>query len=44
MENSKKDRLHDGQKKNYKMTNNDLQSITQKTKGRAKRKLPICTK
>ena len=31
-------------KEKLQMTNNDLQSITQKTKGRAKRKLPICTK
>jgi len=31
---SKKNRQHNGQKKKYKRTNNDLQNITQKTKDR----------
>ena len=31
---SKKDRQHNGQKKKYKRTNNDLQNITQKSKVR----------
>jgi hypothetical protein len=34
---SKKNRQHNGQKKNYKRTNNDLQSITHKTKDRVTR-------
>ena len=36
---SKKDRQHNGQKKNDKMTNNDLQNTTQKAKDRATRTL-----
>jgi len=31
---SKKDRQHNGQKKKYKRSNNNLQNITQKTKDR----------
>jgi hypothetical protein len=31
---SKKNRKHNGQKKRYKRTNNDLQNITHKTKDR----------
>jgi hypothetical protein len=34
---SKKDRQHNGQKKKYKKTNNDLQNITHKTKDRVTR-------
>ena len=34
---SEKGRQHNGQKKKVKMTNNDLQNITQKTKDRATR-------
>jgi hypothetical protein len=34
---SKKDRQHNGQKKKYKRSNNDLQSITHKTKDRVTR-------
>ena len=34
---SKKDRQHNGQRKNNKRTNNDLQNTTQKTKGRTSR-------
>ena len=34
---SKKDRQHNGQKKNDKKTNNDIQSTTQKTIDRATR-------
>jgi hypothetical protein len=34
---SKKDRQHNGQKKKDKMTNEDLQNTTQKTKNRATR-------
>ena len=34
---SKKDRQNNGQKKTYKMTNNDIQSTTQKTKDRTAR-------
>jgi hypothetical protein len=34
---SKKDRQHNGQKKKYKKTNNDLQNTTQKTKDRTTR-------
>ena len=39
---SKKDRQHNRQKKKYKMTNNDLQSTTQKTKDQATR-TPLTT-
>ena len=34
---SKKNRQHNDQKKKYKMTNNDLQNIAQKTNDRATR-------
>jgi hypothetical protein len=34
---SKKNRQHNGQKKKYKSTNNDLQNITHKTKDRVTR-------
>jgi hypothetical protein len=34
---SKKNRQHNGQKKKYKRTNNDLQNTTQKSKDRATR-------
>jgi len=34
---SKKDRQHNGQKKKYKRTNNDIQNITNKTKDRVTR-------
>jgi len=34
---SKKDRQHNGQKKKYKGTNNNLQNITHKTKDRVTR-------
>ena len=33
----KKDRQHNGQKKKYKRTNNDIQNITNKTKDRVTR-------
>ena len=39
---SKKNRQHNGQKKRYKRTNNDLQNITLKTKDRVTR-TPIKT-
>ena len=39
---SKKDRQHNGQKKKYKRTNNDLQNNTHKTKDRVTR-IPLKT-